>query len=43
MEELEEALDTPVDMNAREQFVRDFLLTPSEGMPRILEALARYG
>ena len=40
--ELKEALSTPVDMNAREHFVQEFLLAPTEGMAKIQDELAKY-
>jgi hypothetical protein len=42
-DELEEALNVPVNMAAREKFVQDFLLSPTPGMVQIQDELTRHG
>jgi hypothetical protein len=41
-DELDAALNVPVNMSAREQFVQDFLLTPTPGMALIQDELNRH-
>lgn len=43
MSELVEAINAPVDLEARERFVSDYLLTPSEGISTVREELATHG